>query len=212
MAHLITIAREMGSLGDEIATAVSEKLQAPLLDREILFRAAALAGVSEASIQEAERVPSFLERMVATLGRYPVTWDVDMEGTTAPLVPPLSTNVYRLLIEEVIRAMAQSGSAVIVGHAGQVVLKDFPSVLRVLVCAPFEMRVERVMKQASVPRAEAEKRMREDDKTREDYFHSYYRVAWRDPHLYDLTLTTTRIDTEAGAEIIFDAGARLGYW
>lgn len=213
MARVITIARQMGSLGDEIAQRVADELRVPLVDREIITRAATLAGVSEESIMEAEKVPSFLERMVSLLGQYPVTWDLDVQTTTATTQPPpISVAEYRRLIDDVVRNIAQTGSAVIVGHGSQLVLKDRTDVVKVFICSSFDLRVERVQEYLKVSKREAEEHVRQDDKERDDYFHTYHRVTWKDPYLYDLCINTSRIGIDAGAEVILNTGKVLEEW
>ncbi|MBI2911268.1 MAG: cytidylate kinase family protein, partial [Chloroflexi bacterium] len=61
---VIAAARTLGSGGEEVCAEAARRLRSPVLEREIITRAAASAGVSEDTVQEAERVPSFLARMV----------------------------------------------------------------------------------------------------------------------------------------------------
>ncbi len=211
MAKVVTISRQVGSLGDEIAQAIASELQVPILDREIVIRAATIAGVSEESILEAEHVPSLLERMVSLLGQYPVTWDTDVQTTAAP-PPALSTNEYRRLIEEVIQSVTQTGGAVIVGHSAQIALKDRDDILKILVCAPFKLRVSRIREQMELSEHDAEEEVKRDDIERNNYFHSYYRVEWLDAELYDLCINTGHLDVQTGKDIVLSAGSHIGLW
>ena len=68
---IITIARQNGAQGEAIGRAVADQLRWRYVDREIIAQAAALANVSEATIEQAERAPSLLTRMMEALGRYP---------------------------------------------------------------------------------------------------------------------------------------------
>ncbi len=211
MAKVVTISRQLGSLGDEIAQAIASELSVPILDREIVIRAATIAGVSEESILEAEHVPSFLERMVSLLGQYPVTWDTDVQTTAAP-PPPLSTNEYRRLIEEVIRSVTQTGGAVIVGHGGQLALKERDDILKVLVCAPFKVRAGRVRQQMELSDHDAEEEVKRDDTERSNFFHTYYHLDWLNPELYDLAINTEHLDVPTGSDIVLSAGSHIRLW
>lgn len=208
MAKVITIARQIGSLGDEIAQAIAEELGVPLLDREIVIRAATLAGVSEESISEAEHVPPFLERMVSLLGQFPATWDVDIQTPDSP-PPALSTYEYRALVEDVIRGIAQTTGAVIVGHSGQIALKERSDVLKVLVCAPLKTRVGRVKQENE---HQAEEAVKHDDAERNNYYHSHYHLDWLDPLLYDLAINTQHLDVQTGKDIVLSTGSHIRLW
>src|SRR4051794_8126591 len=118
----IAITRMVGSGAEAIARILSEALDATYLDREIVARSASLAGVSEEAMQEAEKVPSFLERIAELLGQYP-SFEMMMSmpsGTVEP--PPISLDSYRHLIEDVIRQGARTDNAVLLGHAAPMVL------------------------------------------------------------------------------------------
>ena len=159
---VITVSRQVGSDGEEVARMLAEKIWAPFLDREIISRAAALAGVSEETVQEAERAQSFLDRMVELLGRYPVAAELGAPMPDLPATPALTVDTYRKLIEDVIHSVAEKGPAVILGHGGQMVLRDNPDVLRVFVCAPLERRIAYMMTRegltAAAPRSASRKK------------------------------------------------------
>lgn len=212
MEHtVITVARQIGSDGDRVAAELARVLGIQLIERQILEAAAAAAGVSPEAIQQAEKVPSFLERMLEYLGQQGGTLDPlgDMSAE-APAVlgafnPALTTDAYRLLLEEVIRKAAQESEAVIVAYGGSVVLRDMPNVFKVLVCAPSRMRMQRLQDTLHCTPEEAERYVREDDKLRADYFQAYYKVNWTNPALYDLTINTARISVQSAVELIQNA-------
>ena len=206
---VVTFSRQMGAWGEEIALRVADKLGVPRLDREILTRAASTAGVSEEAIQEAEHVPSFLVRMVELLGRYPLATELGTPMADLPMPPAMSTDSYRKLIEEVIRGVADRGGAVIVGHGGQVVLKDYPYVLRVFMYAPFKMRVARLMAEEGIPAPQAQRQLQEKDREWGDYIHSYYHANWTDPQLYDLMINTGRLNIDACVDTVLRAAQSI---
>lgn len=206
---VITVARQMGSEGDVIAQELGREMGIQILDRQILEAAAAAAGVSPETIGQAEKVPSFLERMLEYLGQHSAGLDplsnVAVE-TATPLM--LTSENYRHLIEEVIRRTAVESDAIIVRHGGAVVLRDVPYVLKVLICAPVSVRVQRVQELEHLSLQEAEHRVKDDDKTRLDYFQTYYKINWLNPALYDLSINTARIMTRDAVELILRAHER----
>ena len=202
---VITVSRQLGSDGEEIARRLADKMGVPYLDREVVSNAAALAGVSEETVQEAERAQSFLERMVELLGRYPVAAELGAPLPDLPPTPPLTVDTYRRLIEDVIRSLASKGPAVILGHAGQIALREDRTVLRVFICAPVERRVAYLMTREGSIAAAARKRIQDDDNRIGDYFRTYYKVTWTDPVLYDLLINSDRISIPAAVELILKA-------
>ena len=203
---VIAVARQVWSGGDDIAAELARVLGVQLLDRQIIEAAAMAVGVSPDTIMEAERVPSFLERMLEYLGQRHGGLDPLNDFTIEqPTTLTMGTENYRHLIEDVLRKTAQETDAVIVGHGGAVVLRDVSYVFKVMFCAPLRMRVQRLQEYEHLSTEEAERRIREDDKNRLDYFQTYYKVNWLHPALYDLCINTARLDTTTAVELIHQA-------
>ncbi len=202
---VIAISRQVGSDGEEIARLLAESMGAPYLDREIVSRAASLAGVSEETVQEAERAQSFLDRMVDLLGRYPVAAELGAPMPDLPSTPALTVDTYRKLIEDVIHSVAEKGPAVILGHASQIVLRDDPETLCVFVCASMSRRIARMMTREGLTADASRRRLQEEDSRVADFFRTYYRVSWSDPLIYDLTVNCDRISVQTAVDVILKA-------
>ncbi|MCX6020790.1 MAG: cytidylate kinase-like family protein [Chloroflexi bacterium] len=204
---VITVARQFGSGGDELAHAVADALGVPLLDREILARAANQAGVSEDTIAKCERrqplVEQILERLALPAGG---------SFLESPYLLPDGLNFvtnsdYRRLIERVITQIADGQEAVILGHASQVVLKDRPRVLKVLVHARMEDRIARVMETEEASASQARRLIAEHDRDWEEMFRSSYRVNWMDARLYDLVINRSQVTEETALRLALSAAA-----
>jgi cytidylate kinase len=205
---VITISRQRGPGADDIAAMVAQKLGIPLYDNQVLSRAAAEAGVSEAAMLDAERHHGFLSRMLESLGRYA---GVGTEGSV-PMdfssVSMLYTSAdFRAIIEEVLRNIADSGPGVIIGHGGaQVALRRRPDVLHVFLHAPKEFRIRRIMQLRGVDHDEAKRDVEETEKERTDFFRTNYNVNWYDLRLYDLVINSGgRSYEEVADEIVMVA-------
>lgn len=208
---LITVARQLGSNGDQLAAALAQALGVPLIERQIVEAAAAAAGVSPDIVEEVEKAPTFVERMLEYLGQHaggfdPLT-DFSMEGSAG--ATGLTSDAYRHLIEQVLHRTAETSDAVIVGHGASVVLRDVPGVFRVLVCAPVRVRAQRVQEFEHISYEQAEAKVREDDKRRTDFFNLYYKVNWTNPAVYDLCVNTARITVSTAVEVIRAAHAQV---
>jgi hypothetical protein len=200
---IVTIARDIGSHGEDVGRAVASLLGVSFFDHEIIARAARIAKVSEQAIEQAERAPSLLSRMIEALGRYPAGFEL-AEAASALQAPPLSSDSYRHFVEEVIRGLAAGSGGVIIGHAAQVLLRDAERTraVHVRVCAPWDARVRAVAAEEGINTEEARRRTKQSDQERAEYYQRYYGVNWRDPALYDLTLNTARMRIGTAADII----------
>ncbi|HEX2171428.1 MAG TPA: cytidylate kinase-like family protein [Dehalococcoidia bacterium] len=205
MSAAIAITRMAGSGAEDIARILSETLNVPYMDREIIARSASLAGVSEEAMQESQKVPSFLERIAELLGQYP-SFEMMMSmpsGTVEP--PPISVDSYRHLVEDVIRTSARQEHAVILGHGAPFILKDQPDVLRVFIHASRDRRIERLMTEETMSRPAAEKYIQKIDQEWAAYIRNYYNADWRNPSFYDITVNTDRLSIEVAAQVVLTA-------
>ena len=112
-------------------------------------------------------------------------------------------------ITEVIRDLARSGNAVILGRGGCVILKDMPSVLHVGLVARLEDRIVRLMARDHLEREEAEKYTMDSDKAREAYFRRFFKVSPLDPNLYDMVLNTSAMSLDYVTDLITQAANDL---
>ena len=205
---VITVSRQLGCGGREIGRRVAEKLGIAYLDHEIITRAAGLAGVSEEILADVdERRPTLLDFMADLLARYPTASELGMPAVD--IEPPVGQDAYRSLFEDVIRDVANKGSAVIVGRGGQMILRDNPRAMHMHVIAPFDLRVKRVMEREGLSRADAEKRVHDSDRNRAGYLKTYYKMDWQNPELYALMINTGRLDMDTAVDLVVGAARSL---
>jgi cytidylate kinase len=91
---------------------------------------------------------------------------------------------------------------VIVGRAGQVILRGRPDILHVKIIAPLALRAQRIARQQNIPIAAARAQVEASDRTRRNYLRRYYNARWDDPELYDLIINTERLTPTASADLI----------
>ncbi|RPJ48846.1 MAG: cytidylate kinase-like family protein [Chloroflexi bacterium] len=215
---IITISRQYGSGGDEIAEQVCELLGYQYFDKRMIARATADAGLSEQEIvdysEENHKVRSFLDRL---FGRQAVVaqtrvWREDATGVRSAEDIKLSEETALSLVQKAVRSAYKVGNMVIVGRGGQVILKEGPDVLHVRIEAPLEERIQRVKEQIRAThklfhadielRREAQDLIIERDAASADYLHRFYHVDWADPLLYHLIINTGKLSTGKAIEVI----------
>jgi excisionase family DNA binding protein len=204
---VVTIARHMGSGGDELAHEVAQQLGVPYYDKEVIQLAATRLGITPEIATAEVQNRSLVNRLITMLSlRSPADGEPagDEIGTSLG-VRGITSSAYRGMLEEVVRELAGSGNAVIVGRASQMILRDTPHVLHVFVTAPTAQRVERVMRARQVNRAEATRLIESADQARAAYLSTDYGADWTSPTLYSLVVNTGRCATSVALAAIVAA-------
>ncbi len=203
---VVTIARQVGSGGEDVARIVAERLGYRLLDYRIVQEAAIEAGVSPETIAEAERRPSFFARIIEALARTPAAGAAQWgEPVNIGATPILTSADYRQLVQQVVENFAAEGRVVFLGHGAQFMLRDRPGVFRVLIAGSEEPRVRRLMRLATCSEAEARDIVTRSDRERIAYFREYFGASWLDPASYDLTVNTDRLEPAEAARLVLAA-------
>lgn len=193
---IITIGRQFGSGGREIAKKVSEKMGIQFYDKELIALAAKESGLSESLFDGIEEKPtnSLLYSLVMGIqsgrGTYYRYGDVLN-----------SDNVFRIQ-SQVIRNLADESSCVIVGRCSDYVLREQPRLINVFVHADMEWRVKRVMEIYQLKEKEAENMITKTDKRRNSFYNFYTNKVWGNVNNYHLSVDTAKIGLEHAAELI----------
>lgn len=216
---LITLSRQLGSLGDEIAGRVAAALDLALADREFIRRAALAAGATPESLDRLmyEEQRSLAAEVIESLssssrqvgaGSAPAN---AFSAVFAPMLRPVSVSLEETAqsIAAIIRAVAARDQVLFLGQGSQIVLRDQRAALHVQVVAPLELRVARVAERERLTRPAALRRVRSSDAARADYLARYYGANWLDPLLYHLVINTGLCSTADSVALIVEAARRL---
>lgn len=196
---LITISREFGAGGSDLARELGERLQWPVLDRDLVAEVASRLQLHPRYIEPFdERAPTWFARLVAsTLLMTPPEQHVDVDNQTV-VHPDAIAEAARAAI----LARVQVPPLIVVGHGAQCLFRDRPGTLHVRLVAPMDRRVERICRREDCDRTVAAQVARRMDDARRGYVRRHYHVDLRDPLLYDLQLNTGTIPLAACAELI----------
>jgi len=220
---VITISREYGSGGDEIAAQVCEVLGYRTFDKRLMAQVAREMGLSESEIvdfSEANyQAHNFLERLFGRRSARVVAetgaWTQDAEGARAVQVEHLDEEWCVRMVRTTIQAAYQRDNVVIVGRGGQAILQDKPGVLHVRFQAPIESRIVRVRYQESTGLAPefqqkaAHEKVAERDRAAAAYLKRFYGIDWADPSLYHLVIDTKKWGIEPAVRLVAQAVACL---
>lgn len=182
---VITISRELGSGGLDIAQQVAKTLGYEFADKRTadgIFRQYGLTKFDDLY----SSVPNFLDLI----------------------------NADNLLLvsmaNEILEAVAKRGNVVILGRAGFAVLADYADVLHVRIQAAFSERVQRVMVREGLTDLQAaEERVRADDSMHEKYVQRFYDKQWDAPSNFALALDTGSLSSDMAVQRIVEAVKEL---
>lgn len=204
MKKVVTIAREHGSGGQEIARRVAEALKWRLVDRELIAEVAKRAdvGPDEAAAYD-ERVNPWMVRLAKGL------WSGSADSfAAAPSGTVFDADLTAELTRRVVLEAASVGTCVILGRGAQCILRDRDDTLHVFVYAPREDRIRRL-----APRHGGEQgaaiEMERVDRARAAYVQHYYGCDRTARELYDL-MVSTRVGIESATRMILCAAGWRG--
>ncbi len=186
---IITIGREHGSGGHEIARALADALGYACYDKEIVDHAA------ESSNFSREILDSFDEKRVSPYV-VPVPNFVGM-GESFRLNMQVAAAQF-----EAIRSLAEKGNGIFVGRCADYVLRNREDLLRVFIQAGEESRTQEMMKRRALTEEQARKLIRQVDKDRASYYRYYTDQVWGDRENYDLCINSDKVGVQGAVEII----------
>lgn len=176
----VTISRDTGSLGDEIAKLLAEKLGVQHITRDYALKNwfPEIASAHE------------LHMLAESPGYYAKT---SSGGTT-----------FQKFLEKKLHETVASQSAVISGMGSQIIFQDHSEALHIKITGSLEIRIKRMIDRNNLSYDDAKKIIDLTDRRHRRYILILYQTEWMNSLIYDLTINTDRINTEAALGIITD--------
>src|ERR1700681_1423239 len=195
---IITIEREYGSGGGEIAQLVAQQLGWKLWDQLLTEEIAKLANCPKAvvEVREERNDPLYYRLFKSFLrGSY--------EGSlNAHKLNVIDSESILKITRRVVEQVSKEGNSVIVGRGSQQFLRNRQDTLRVFLYAPREDKVRRLLARGK-SEAEAEQLVDTVDRERADFIQKYFNVEWPDRAIYH-TMINTAIGDQAVVRMILD--------
>jgi cytidylate kinase len=195
---IITIEREYGSGGGEIARRLADCSGWKLWDQLLTEEIARLAECPKAVVEvREERTDPLYYRLFKSFLRG--SYEGSINAHKLKLVD--SENILKLT-ERVVQNAANSGNSVIVGRGAQHFLRNRQDTLRVFLYAPREAKVKRLLARGK-SEGEAEQLVDSVDRERADFIQKYFGVEWPSRSVYHL-MVNTAIGDESAVQAILD--------
>lgn len=185
---LVTITRQYGSGGREVADLVAKKMGVRRYDRKVVAMAAEKLG-DEANFHDLiERSYNAPDNCLGNLGDY-----------AYERVPQHN----RMYIEQakVILGVAEKESAVFLGRCADYILKDKPNCYSFFIYADDDFRAQRAKTDYNGATLD---QLNKEEKRRKQYYEFYTGQTWGAPEHYDLMINTSNMALEDVADFILD--------
>lgn len=198
MVNIITIEREYGCGGGDIAQLVATRLDWKLWDQRLTEEIARLANCPKNVVEarEERKDPLYYRLFKSFLrGSY--------EGSiNAPKLNLVDSETILKTTRRVVEHAAERGNCIIVGRGSQQFLKDRPDTLRVFLYAPRQDKVRRLLARGKSEK-DAEELVDSVDQERADFIKKYFDVEWPDRAIYH-SMINTGIGDEAVVRLILN--------
>lgn len=176
---VVTISRQLGSLGTTLGHKIASRLGYRLVHRELINKAALQAGSPDMAL--------------AT---------IDELGLLGIEPKESEQQAYLNAVQEVINNYSQKGEVIIVGRAGQALLSNHPDTFHLRVIAPLEIRIQRIVAAHGISAQAARAQILDSDRYRKNYLRDFYDIEWNDPALYHLVINTGNIELPEAAKVV----------
>jgi shikimate kinase len=198
MIKIVTIEREYGSGGGEIAQLLAKQLGWKLWDQLLTEEIARLADCPKAEVEcREERTDPLYYRLFKSFLRG--SYEGSLNAHKLKLV---DSECILTFTEQVVQQAAKTGNSVIVGRGSQQFLRNRQDTLRVFLYAPREDKIRRLLARGKTEE-EAEQLVDTVDRERVDFIQKYFHVEWPDRAIYHTMINTT-IGDEAVVRMILD--------
>lgn len=170
---IITIGRQFGSGGHEIGNRLSERLDIPLYDHNLIRMAARELKIRP---EEAAKVDeSILGRYLSSAVIGSSDYVSFMSGQE--MEEPLSDKVYEMQTK-LIQKLAARSSCIFVGRCADYILGDYSNCINAFIYAYKEDRIRRIMKLYNLNEKQAWDKIKKVDKTRKAYYEEHTDRDW----------------------------------
>lgn len=196
---VITINRESGSGGGEIARLLGEKLGLKVYGRAILQ---SVADYFNTTLEDMDRVKAQKANWWNDFCKFYRQFDTtSRSGDSYPAATPLTLYYAEARL---LRELAEQESCIIVGRAGFHIFRDNPNALHLLIMADRDARIARIATKQNLSPEEAAKVIDKTDKARDTFVKTIADTSRYDARNYDFVLNVTNMPTDTVAQFLAD--------
>ncbi|GCE19908.1 cytidylate kinase-like family protein [Dictyobacter kobayashii] len=202
---VVTISRQFGSGGSDIAHMVAQEAGLNYVDQKIITEVARRLNVDmEYATRQDEQTTGLSSNILEAL-RSSNPFNVHYMYPASKAQSQSQELAYFHLTQRVILELATQGNAIIVGRGSQFLLHNNPRTLHIHIFAPLEYRIDYVMRQYQLNRLAAREMIEQRDDEQASYLRRYYGVDGRRSNFYHLLINTGLFSFESATNFICQA-------
>ena len=190
---IITVGRQIGSGGRDVAKLLAEMFDCRLYDRELLNLAAKESGFSEKFFEQNDEHKGFFKSMFQMHSSFAECSFYRNEFS--------QENLFKFQSDAIVRAASES-SCVFVGRCADYILRDIPGKVDVFITADIDDRIARVVERKGCSREQAAKMIANGESDRASYYNYYTAKRWGHSDSYDLCVNSSILGIEGTAKFI----------
>lgn len=204
--YVITITRQFGSMGRQIARKLAENLGIEYYDRDIVDHAAAELKLPVSTINEEEEraATKIRSRYISMMFPYGMPGPL---GAARPQESETRDQIFEAQ-KNIIRFLAEKDTCVIVGRCADFVLSDLPDVINIYIYASYEDRLKNCCNELGMEEDEAKQMIREVDAARTEYHLHYAGFRPDDQHFKDICIDSSFLGVDGTAAWLAEAVRR----
>lgn len=195
---VITISRECGTGGREIANRLGEKLGLHVYDKTIFE---AVSEKYHLSKQEIDRIKAKKLNLWDDLSQFCRQFDITGKSYQPESRKTTSRELY-YAESEIMRNLAAQGSCIILGRCGFSVFKDDPDAVKIFIHADRDVRIRRIVETKKLDEKGAVEYIDEVDKARENFTKYFAGNSIYDTRNYDFSINVSRFTAEEVATFL----------
>ena len=185
---IISIGREFGSAGHEIAEKLAERFSLPLYDYNLLREIAGEKKVNVANLEPYDEVPKkgFGSRTVRGYSNSP------------------QENIAYMQFDFLKKKAKEGQSFVVVGRCAEEALKEYKGLITIFILGDMDTKIERIAKLHNLSERQAKEMIIQQDKKRKAYHNYFCEGKWGDSRNYEFSINSSKLGLEATVEVLED--------
>ena len=183
---IISIGREFGSGGHEIAEILAEKFDLKLYDKSLLQHIADERNVNVAHIEKYDEIPRHLL----------------LSRTVRGYSNSVEENIANMQFDFLKKRAAEGKSFVVVGRCSETILRNYSGLISMFILGDWDNKIERVTRLYHMSAEEAENFIFRQDRKRKEYHNYYCKGKWGDSRNYDISVNSSKLGEKETAEML----------
>ncbi len=193
---VISIGREFGSGGKYIGQELAKRLNIKCYDNELLAKVSENYNIDMAMLEKVdEKQKSSFWYSFAT--NYVFSQNADVSPISA------EDNLFLKQAKVIEELYNSDESSIIVGRCSDYILKDKKNVIKLFIYASdMDFKIERKIKYEGINKSNPEKKIKQTDKQRAEYYNHFTNQIWGDKNNYDVCIDTSKLGVKETINVL----------